>query len=131
MKRPLKPYTDKIPEPPHGEPNGEHVGHLRIIVFDHGNNFRFGIASPFVGFDRRFFERNSRFSRFSRFSRSTSRFKTGHQNSRRNECRTIRRVDARSVQRRNVRLPRMSRRPGKTNSSKTPEHRPGIELTSF
>ena len=24
MKRPLKPYTDKIPEPPHGEPNGEH-----------------------------------------------------------------------------------------------------------
>lgn len=45
MKRPLKPYTDKIPEPPHGEPNGEHVGHFRIIVFDqhNGGEMRFGI----------------------------------------------------------------------------------------
>lgn len=45
MKQPLKPYTDKIPEPPHGEPNGEHVGHFRIIVFDqhNGGEMRFGV----------------------------------------------------------------------------------------
>lgn len=46
MKQPLKPYTDKIPEPPHGEPNGEHVGHFRIIVFDQhtaDGEMRFGV----------------------------------------------------------------------------------------
>jgi len=45
MKK-VKPYTDPIPEPPHGDPNGEHVGHLRIILFDQhtdDNEMRFGI----------------------------------------------------------------------------------------
>jgi hypothetical protein len=46
MTKKLRPYTDKIPEPPHGEPNGEHVGHLRIIVFDQHTDdgeMRFGV----------------------------------------------------------------------------------------
>lgn len=42
----VKPYTAEIPDPPHGEPNGEHVGHLRVIVFDQHNDdgeMRFGV----------------------------------------------------------------------------------------
>lgn len=45
MKK-LTPYTDAIPEPTDDTPNGEHVGHFRIIVFDQHNDdgeVRFGV----------------------------------------------------------------------------------------
>lgn len=45
MKK-VTPYTAEIPDPHHGEPNGEHVGHFRVIIFDQHNDeeeMRFGV----------------------------------------------------------------------------------------